>query len=224
MTKFEQIDISQKVMRQIHDREIKMRPRWYFVLRRILFYTAVILAFALSIFFVNLVIFKFRIYDPLGYFWFGLQGLKAAMGSANWELIIFALFSTIAFFLVLKTSPFWYKHKPAPLIASFLVLIAVSAFAFDKTGINDKVRSSQKFPSLYAGEYADEYWVMGKVVGANLKERSMYVLTPDNEMAFVTWEQSTMLPNGSVFKTGDTVQVVGSLSKSVFKAQGITIR
>lgn len=223
MSKFEQIDISQKVMRQIHDRKVQMKPRWYFVLKRLLYLLAILLAFAASIYFVNLTIFKFRIYDPFGYIWFGALGFKAAMGSANWELVMAAVISISLFFGLFKSSKYWYKYSPVPVVASFLVLISIAAVAFDKTGINDKVRAQGKYPALYAGEYADEYWVMGKVVGIT-NTNGMYVLTPDSEMVFVAWDETTKLPNGAVFKVNDTVQVVGRLRGAVFYAQGITIR
>ena len=70
------IDLSQKIMKQIKKKHVKIRPRVYFISGSILLGIGLTGVITVSIFFINLVIFKLRLHGPFDYLLFGRFGLR----------------------------------------------------------------------------------------------------------------------------------------------------
>lgn len=71
MPKKKQSDMAMRVMKEIHQKGVKMRPKIYFVLGSLLLGVGLAAALILAIFFINLVLFGQRLNQP---FCFSLAG------------------------------------------------------------------------------------------------------------------------------------------------------
>jgi hypothetical protein len=135
-------DLKNKILESIKRGEVKMRPRWHFVLRSTLFALGCILVFLATLYISSFIIFALH----KNGIWFasvlGAQGLRVLLSSLPWVLILLAvLFIALLEFLVKKSS-FGYRR---PLLYSALVVIFVTVLGgslIASTTLHDRISGS----------------------------------------------------------------------------------
>lgn len=222
---FEKFHIADRVMKEIHSKNIKMRPHWHFVAKSLLIKALFLTVLGIAIYFLNLSIFKFRIYDPFGFLVFGKLGLAGFIHAVPWRMSIVAIFSSIVGIKILRVFDISYKKNFAMLTLGLLLFVVSGSFAVDKTGINEQLKKSGKVPLLYQGNYIAQDWVMGEVEKVDAGKKQLILLIPfQKKEVTVVWKEDTFFPTGKDFSHGTFIQVVGVMEKDSFKAKGIVKR
>lgn len=141
-------NISKHIVKQIKTHNLKIRPKSYFVAGSILFSFGVSAVFLLSIFFLNLFIFKFRILSyqfPLYPAYFHSRLIFANL---PFYAVVLSFFFLIAGINLLKKSDLAYKFNPLLVVLSTAFLVIMIGFLLDKSGFN--YRLGPRFaPPLY---------------------------------------------------------------------------
>ena len=124
------IDVTETVMDKINKGEIKMRPRWYFVLGSVAVFVGVFGTFLVSSFLVSLVSFSLRTHGPMGEY-----RLQQMLGSFPWWALILSLFGLAMGVFLLKKYDFSYKKNFGYIILAFVLAVLASGLVADRFGL-----------------------------------------------------------------------------------------
>lgn len=121
------IDVAEEVMKKINKGEVKMRPKWFFVLGSIALIAGVFGTFLMSSFLISLVSFSLRTHGPMGKYRF-----YELLTSFPWWALIFAVFGFVLGIWLLKKFDFSYKKNFVYIILIIAVAIVASGMITDK--------------------------------------------------------------------------------------------
>jgi len=140
--------MSKDIINQIKKQHITIRPKSYFVLGSVLFSLGISAIFLLSIFFINLFIFKYR---NLSYqFPLYPQCLHTRLIFTNLPFYtgILSLIFLATGIKLLKKSDMAYKFNPLLVAITTTLLILIAGFLLDQTGFNRHL-GPRVLPRLY---------------------------------------------------------------------------
>ena len=207
-------------MEIIHHKEVKMKPRIYFVLGSALLALGVLINVFLAILFFTVCVFRWRLHGPLGYLWFGKSGLGPFLATFPWFFLLLGIAAIMGGILFLRKYDLSYKHNFIAIIVWLVVLVAGAGFLLDQVGFNERAEMMEAAKPLYKTQFLGENWAVGEVI--EVKEDTITVMTPKGEEVDVKWAKDTMLPSGQDFILGDKVKIIGELEKEdQFEAKGI---
>lgn len=123
---------TEEIMNKIHNRQIKMRPRLYFVLGYILTLGGLIFSLVSSVFFVGLIRFTLRSHGPMGQYRF-----EQLLSNFPWWALFLAIVGLVLGIWLLRRYDFSYKVNFKLLIISLIVSVLVTGFLVDMIGLNN---------------------------------------------------------------------------------------
>ena len=125
-------NITEEIMKKIDIGEIKMKPKWYFIMGSILTFIGLVSTMVVSTFSVGLIRFSLRSHGPMGQY-----KLDQMIADFPWWTLILAILSLILGIWFIHKYDFSYKIKPWLIIVGFILAIIVGGYIIDITGIND---------------------------------------------------------------------------------------
>lgn len=126
------IDISARVMEEIHEKNIKIRPKIYFVLGSIIIFISLIISIIGSIFLISLTRFALKSHGFMGQY-----RLEQLNSSFPWWAPVFAVFGLLLGILLLKKYDFSYRKNFLLIITGFVIAVFISGWLIDYTGLDD---------------------------------------------------------------------------------------
>lgn len=125
-------DIKNTVMNKIHDGEIKMRPRIYFIIGSILIFIGLVFSFLSSVFVISLMRFFLRSHGPMaGY------RLDQLLTSFPWWGVVLAVLGLTIGISLLRRYDFSYKINFKITLITLIAVIIISGWIIDMSGLND---------------------------------------------------------------------------------------
>lgn len=125
-------DIKNIVMNKIHDGEIKMRPRIYFIIGSILIFIGLVFSFLSSVFAISLMKFFLRSHGPMtGY------RLDQLLTSFPWWGVVLAVLGLTIGISLLRRYDFSYKINFKITLITLIAAIIISGWIIDMSGLND---------------------------------------------------------------------------------------
>ncbi len=222
-----------KILEKIKNKEVKMRPKFYFVLRTTLYILGIILTFLFAIFLASFIVFSLQISGASQFPALGLRGLIPFLVAFPWVLVIFALIFIIILQIFAKKFPVVYK-KPKfsvvykkPLLYSILgiiVFVLLVSFAIANTPFHRTLfRSAQegKLPimgPMYKGRFVDPSHNMciGEVV--EVADDGFQVETVKGESVGIIISSETYLPSDGKIEKGELIMIMGERKDSIINA------
>lgn len=131
MSKSKKVNIEKRVLSKITTGQIKMKPRWYFIVGSILTVAGLSGLIIGAIFLTNLFLFLLRKQGP------GIMRLERMTESFPWWILIFAVVGIFAGIKFLKKYDFSYKKNFSLIILAFISSIIISAWLIDFLGLNE---------------------------------------------------------------------------------------
>lgn len=129
-------EILEKIIsNKIESHDIKIKPKWHFVLKGLVIILSAIFLFLLSIFFLSFVIFKNRMLPP-----HAMQEVFMNMQILPFVLSSILLFILAIIFILHTKYNFVYKKPAYIIIFSLLFVILISSFFIDKLLMHDMIR------------------------------------------------------------------------------------
>lgn len=120
-------------MEKIKKEEIKMKPKWYFVLGSVLMTTGLISATIFTVLSFNLIFFLLRKhYGPMYHY-----RLQFILNNFPWWLLIPSIFGLILGLRLLKEYRFSYKNNFWLVFSGYILIILISAFLIDFFNFNN---------------------------------------------------------------------------------------
>lgn len=126
------ITFEENIISKIKNEEIKMKPRWYFVLSSIMMFVSLVGLSMALIFLTNLVLFVVR---RNGFF--NIYKFQVILSSFPWWIPLVAVLGLITAVWLLKKYDFSYKNNFILIIVLFLSALFLSGVLLDEFGLNE---------------------------------------------------------------------------------------
>lgn len=127
-------NITENVMDQIHNGKVKMKPKIYFIIGSILTFVGLVSSFIVSIFLFGLIKFSLRTHGRMSQYRFD----ELVANFPWWTLVLAIIFLFLGIWLIRKYD-FSYKREPWMIILGFVLVVIVSGWVMDMTGLNDRL-------------------------------------------------------------------------------------
>lgn len=222
----EPINLTDEVMNTIEEKDIKIKPRVYFVIGTILLIAGVFSLFLISILFANFCWQHMRVVDPFGYLVFGPPGILPFFQTFPWLPLITAATASAVGLTLLKKYDFAYKYNFVLISLSIIVAVFVAGIVIDETGINEHLHKLPPARPFLRHQFTEDIWVVGEITAIDdplfpRDQIELTVLTPDRIQVKVIIDKYTALPGGLDFVEGDRVRIIGEWRDDHFYASGI---
>jgi len=211
--------IEKNIIEKIKKGQIKMKPKYYFVLGSISIVFGMLLSFLFSAFFINLISNRVRVHRMTEYLPMGQPGRLIFLSNFPWHFLFLTLiFLTIGAWL-LKRYDISYKKSFLAITAGVIITTVCAGLIVDKAGINKPLQRNPGFRRLYDTKLKDKSWVIGTFVS---KQNNMYIVKiSDGTEIEVKTTKDTWIPPRE-FSVGECIRVVGETKNNTLDAFGIT--
>lgn len=127
-----QIDISQKVMEQIHEQKIQVKSKIYFLLGSVLMFISLVLAFVTTVFLISLTSFVLRAHGPMKEY-----RLEQMLSSFPWWAPVLAIVGIGIEIWLLRKYDFSYKRNFKVVVIGVVAVIVLAVFIIDYFKLDD---------------------------------------------------------------------------------------
>jgi len=125
-------NLKNEILKKIKKGEIKMKPRWYFILGSIITFFGFLFSTISAILIFNLILFLFRThYGPMYHY-----RLQLILTNYPWWLIILGIILLILGIKILKNYDFSYKKNFLVIIIVYFLIIFLSVYLIDYFNLN----------------------------------------------------------------------------------------
>jgi hypothetical protein len=214
------LTIEERILEAIRSGDVKMKPRWHFVLQEILGTTAIVIILLIAVYLASFIIFVLHQDGAWFVPVFGLAGWYSLFIALPWILI---LISTI---FILTLALLAQRYSPSyqwPLVYSLLgifFLITASSFLFVQTSFSETLFHTPFFESV---PLLHEYYPgVGSFMPRDIHRGTILATTTDGFLlsdvvgttSTVLISSGTKFPFGNAFSLDDLVVVFGNRSVS----------
>ena len=140
-------------MREIKKREVRMRPRLYFVGGSILLGLGLAGAIITAIFFLNIFVFRLRILGPLN---------CLRLTTFPWTVLLASVVGIVVGLALLKRFEFSYRKNFLVLVIVLITVVAVLGFLLDRIGFNERVAPHPHMRRFYKHQTLPQPRVKGR--------------------------------------------------------------
>ncbi len=132
MSKTNKLDFESKIISQIKADEIKMKPKWYFILGSLLLFTSLVGLSMGVVFLVNLSAFLIRRNGS-----FNAWKLQSILSVFPWWIPVIAVGGIFLSIWLLKKYDLSYKKNFKLIIAVLVIAMLMGGFLLDRLGLNE---------------------------------------------------------------------------------------
>lgn len=224
-----QFSLKDRVMASVKSGQLKMRPKWYFILRALLLAVGVALAALGGLYLASLLVFIAHETGISTVPVFGWPGIMLFLTSLPWVLILLVLLLIVILELMVRHYSFAYR---LPLIYSslgVLLLVGAGGLMVAFTPFHGMMANCPPLggpPPCAMGVYGDldpgrhnniQRGTIARISGRN------YIITNRNqEELLIVVSSRTKLPLGSDFEVGDKIVIMGEREGFRVEALGIS--
>jgi len=223
-------EMQAKVLEEIKKGRIKIKPKYYFVLKTLIFAVAALLAFTFTIFLISFITFVLRGRGSWFLPHFGWPGIKIFLISFPWILALAALFFVVILEILVNHFGFSYRRPLVYTTLGAVIVVVVAGICIDSTQLHtNALRSASQSNLPVAGALYMNYGlapidqIYQGVVSQVADQNDFSIEAPDGQNFNITIPTSTnakVIQNGEVEKD-DRVMIMGEKNGSNIKAFGI---
>lgn len=223
----EEKSLLENLTEKIKTGQIKMKPKFYFVLKTILLFGLLFIVSGLILFLISLVYFYLKS-SGVGYaFNFGFKGMGIYLKLLPWVLIFVSLLLIIILEILAKHFAFVWRK---PIFYSLLFIIFISIFGgylFSKTDMHYSLfmRSyKNKLPiitPIYNEFGPREFKNIHRGIVEEISENSFKIKNFRGNILEIIIDEKTDILNKEQIKEGDSVVIIGNKEGKYIKALGI---
>lgn len=221
-------DAGNRVLGAIRDRNLSMRPRWYFVLRGILAAIGCLISLLAGLYIASLVVFLMRRTGAWFVPVFGAHGWIALMLSLPWILLVFLGIFVVVLELLVRRYAFAYRRPLMMSAGGILLLVIFGGIVVGMTSLHgrlERLTSEHQVPFI-AGMYrAFEGWHRDDVHQGMMAQEMPdgFIFNEyDGDTLHVIVGSNTRF-EGGVPGVGDTVVVFGKEDDGSIGAEGVRV-
>jgi len=141
------LDITKSVMAKIDKGQVKMKPKWMFIVGTLALIGGVVGTYLLSVFLISLISFSLRTHGPMG----EVRYQELLSSFPLWSVGL-AIVGLVLGIILLKRFDFSYKKNFLFIILAFIVTVLISGWLVDYLGL-DRVWSKQREMRWFYQQY-----------------------------------------------------------------------
>jgi hypothetical protein len=223
----EKNSLHEKILQSIKTGEVKMRPKWHFVLRGALVGIGTVLVALTLLYIISFIIFILHQNGTLFAPGLGVRGLGIFLFSLPWILIVITLIFIAVLEILVRRYAFAYRR---PLLYSALAvvfLVLVGGVIIARTSLHPKFfiyAREGRLPiagQLYRGYGMQRLPNIHPCIITEINENGFVAEDIRNERVVVMISSDTEFPFGTNFSIGDRVLVLGDRSNTTISATAI---
>ena len=142
-------NLEKKVMAQVESGQVKMLPKWYFYLASILLWLSVIVLLTITLFLLNLIIFRFRIQQLTGISFTGPFLWHFLRYRFPWLIFSLSIGGFYIALQLLKKFDFSYRKNWQLIVLGLLIALLISGAILDRIGLNERLQKRRLLRPLY---------------------------------------------------------------------------
>jgi hypothetical protein len=211
-------NLEDKIFDAIKSGDLKMRPRWYFILRDVLGVIAIVIVLLVVVYLASFIIFVLHQSGAWFVPVFGLSGWFALFSALPWLLVLLSAIFVIVLAILVKRYQFSYQW---PMLYSFLgvvFLIAAACFLFIESSFYNQFFSSSIAEDVpFLGMYYPGFGTLGpndvhRGIIASTNPDGFVLEDNGGGTSTIFIATSTIVPLGPGFQQGDMIVVFGDRS------------
>jgi len=229
MSNEEMKNIQDRVLASIRSGEIKMRPRWRFLLRATLILLGVIMLILSVIYLVSFILFMLRAtglsYEPL----LGLRGWYNLVVSLPWILILLAMVFIVVLELLVRRYAFAYRRPLLYSILSIVVVVTGGSLLVATTPMHYRLsrfvarHQAPFFAEFYGGMRHKRFPGISRGVLGGAATNTIFLITPEGETLQALISPETLLPIDELPNASASILIVGPREGMNIRAFGIRL-
>ncbi len=209
-----------KILDQIKEGRIKMKPRVFFVAKTVIFILSTVVVLLFLIYLSSFIVFSLRVSGALFLPIFSFLGIRVLLVSLPWLLIFLTIFLIILLEIFAERISFIYKKPVIYSLLAIIVMILVAGFVIGFSSLHVQLLSNAKEGRLqFMSPLYSDYGMpkFGKIHNGYVVELindGLVIETPNYEILKVL-AGDKMKEN---LKEDDLVLVVGERKNNIVKA------
>ncbi len=219
--------LKSRVLTLIEKGQTKMKPRWHFILKTLLFVLGVVIVFLITLYIGSFALFILDESDLWSIPSFGLDGAYIFVKSLPWFLIVMVLGFLFILQVLVRRYAFAYQ-RPLVFSAIFIAVVVVGGSLFLRSlGVHKGIleysqhhRTPVAYP-LYEkfGHRKNQQIHPGMII--EIHEKDFMLQNRFEEVYTVVVTPYTKFPRGAKFVLGDEVIVIGNKKNNKIEALGM---
>ncbi len=221
--------IHDNVLKAIEAGQVKMKPKWHFIVRTALLLVGTILLTLSILYVASFIIFIMRQNGFLFVSGYGWHGLDVLINSIPWMLVGMTIIFIVLLQILIKKYSFGYGKPLMYSVLAVIAIVIIGGLLLEKTSIHKGLFNEAEndrlpfFGGMYRefGEEHSDSITIGKIRELLFNGYRIENHTSDNIIVIVTSE--TKLPPNSSLQIGDVIFVLGNQKGDVVEAEGIRV-
>src|SRR3989338_2615917 len=212
-------NIREQVLKAIKTGEVKMRPKWHFVLRGVFWAVGLILAFLTLLYLAGFIVFALRetgIWFVPG---FGLWGFGMFFLALPWLLILVAFVFLVLLGILVRRYEFAYVRPLLYSTLAIILMVVLGGLAFARAPLHRGL-----FLRFQHGGIPGVMVDSRNIVAGEVKEisgESIKVNAQRGETFEIKITPETRFPFGTDLAPGDRIVILGERRDGIMQAYGI---
>lgn len=231
MNNQEQKSIKDAVLDKIKDKEVKMRPRTYFVLRTVLAIFGTIVAALFILYLVSFIMFATRTSGVWFLPKFGFPALGIFFRSLPWILIIMALVLIVVLELFVKHFAFVWRRPVLYSVLGIIILTILGSFIIFRTNLHSDIfwkarQGDMPLPGtrqFYRGFGAPKLSDVHYGIVSGISDTGFTLETQRNEVLNIFVASTTRVLSAKEIEKGDRVLILGNRTNGTVQALDVRI-
>jgi hypothetical protein len=223
--------LSDKVIGEIKDRQVKMKPRFYFVFKTVFFVVTLVFVFLAIVFLVSFILFVVQGNGTWFLFGFGWPGIRMFLAYFPWILALIALAFLVLMEILIHRLGFAYRRPLIISLVGVLCIGLVTGIFVATTPLHEGAfQSAQESTLPVAGALYRNYGVMptenlfSGVVSEPINENDFSIETPEGQNVKIQMSTSTSFGQDIIkqkVEKSDPVMIMGEKKGSEIRAFGV---
>jgi len=232
--------ISERIVAAAKTGELKMRPKWHFVLRAALWLAGIVVITMVLLYLLSLFLFLARETGIWATPLFGWRGVLIFLVSIPWMLVLAVLFFVFVLEILVRRYSFAYRLPLLYSVIAALLVVIAGGIILARTPLHDMLSHCPPARELFSGGQPGElagppcgtgvYQDLGarrfnnihNGVVSDFSGTNIVIVNRQREKLLILVDKKTRLPFGEDFSIGDVVVVVGDRQGNQIAAFGIS--
>lgn len=221
--------IKDNILKSIEMGQVKMKPKWHFVLSAILLFVGVVWAVLVLVYIISFIIFVLHQTGAWFVPGFGLHGWQEFLMSFPWLIVLLAVLFIVILEILVRKYSFGYRKPLLFTTVGVLVFVVGGGYVVAQTSFHRGLFDQSIEEHLpIAGGFYKQYGKPHRdnvAIGAitEIEDDTGYKIQDRRNQVFeIMFDDDTVFPDGKSFNVGDSIVVFGNHnSTNVIKALGI---
>jgi len=211
--------IKEQILNEIKSGKVKMRPKFYFILKFLLFGLCIIIFFAISLYLFSFIFFILNINGAWLLTGFGLGGIKSLLISLPWFLILIAVILVLLIEFFIASFNFAYRRPLIYSIAIVLLFAIIGGVLVPKTSLHQNLLLSAEkeklpiFGPFYLNYSRIHFPDTHTGIVSSLSEEVIEIRELDGQMLRIPILGKEILPSNEKIEREDIIIMMGEKIK-----------